>query len=151
MRSGGFSPLQTISNASQEEGIEKRSSNGLLDLIDSSFAFCVAALPSGAALERGGINFPIFSKHATGVTLVLYKPGIPEPMTGFPRDPSINRTGNIWRAFVSVIDPGIQCEYRMKLGDIASQGSEPRLPSQDSRLLQSRSALELSGERGECA
>jgi isoamylase len=107
--------LQTaVSEPNTDVGTNGRASKDFLSLIDASFAFSRGrALPLGATLERGGINFSIFSEHATGVTLVLYRPGGPEPMAEFPLDSSINRTGNIWHAFVSGMDPGIQYGYRM--------------------------------------
>ena len=37
-------------------------------------------LPYGAAARREGVNFSVFSKHATAVTLVLYAPGESEPL-----------------------------------------------------------------------
>ena len=70
-------------------------------------------LPFGAALRRQGINFAIFSQHATSVTLVLYLPGLAESIAEFPLDPRLNRTGNVWHVFVRGLDPGVQYGYRM--------------------------------------
>jgi len=70
-------------------------------------------LPFGAALRRHGINFAIFSQHATSVTLVLFLPGLAEPIAEFPLHPRLNRTGNVWHLFVRGLDPGVQYGYRM--------------------------------------
>jgi isoamylase len=86
-----------------------------LALINTSFEFARGrALPLGATLERGGINFSVFSEHATGVTLVLYQPGAQEPIAEFPLDPGLNRTGHVWHAFVAGINPGIEYGYRLR-------------------------------------
>ena len=70
-------------------------------------------LPFGATLLRGGVNFSVFSKHATAVTLVLFSPGQSEPLAEFPLDPRINRTGDVWHAFLLGLDPGIHYAFRM--------------------------------------
>ena len=41
-------------------------------------------LPFGATLVPGGVNFSIYSTHATAVTLVLFKKGEPQPMVEIP-------------------------------------------------------------------
>lgn len=67
-------------------------------------------LPLGATVERGGINFAIFSRHATAVTLVLFLSGSAMEMAAFPLDRKRNRTGDVWHAFVAGLDPGIEYE-----------------------------------------
>ncbi|MCI0529805.1 MAG: hypothetical protein L0Y56_20370, partial [Nitrospira sp.] len=52
-------------------------------------------IPLGAMLKRNGINFAIFSKHATSVTLVIFVSGVKDPIAEFTLDPRINRTGHI--------------------------------------------------------
>ena len=69
-------------------------------------------LPYGAAARRDGVNFSVFSKHATGVTLVLYAPGDDESLLELPLDPRYNRTGDVWHVFVEGIDPGIEYGFR---------------------------------------
>ncbi len=86
----------------------------MLEVISESFAFSRGrALPLGATRDHEGINFSVFSQHATGVTLVLYRPGAAEPVAEFPLDPRENRTGNVWHARVTGIDPGIEYGYRV--------------------------------------
>ncbi len=71
-------------------------------------------LPYGAVARREGVNFSIFSYHATGVTLVLFLPDDPDPVLEIPLDPRYNRTGDIWHAFVTGLDPGIEYGYRLE-------------------------------------
>ncbi|MFN0171602.1 MAG: glycogen debranching protein GlgX [Bryobacteraceae bacterium] len=72
-------------------------------------------LPLGATLHRDGINFALFSRHATSVALVLFYPGDIESLVEFPLDPVVNRTGDIWHALITGIDPGIQYGYRLDM------------------------------------
>jgi len=65
-------------------------------------------LPYGAAARRDGVNFSVFSKHATTVTLVLWNPGDQDPVLELPLDSRYNRTGDVWHVFVEGIDPGIE-------------------------------------------
>ena len=51
--------------------------------------------PFGASLvEGGGVNFSIFSKEATGCTLVLYHQGMKKPFVEIPFPDSF-RVGNV--------------------------------------------------------
>jgi isoamylase len=85
----------------------------LLDIVSVDFAVSRGhPLPLGATLKRGGINFAVFSKHATLVTLVLFIPGKEDPVAEFPLDPRFNRTGYTWHVFVGGLDPGIEYGYR---------------------------------------
>jgi isoamylase len=73
------------------------------------------ALPLGATLRRRGVNFAIFSKHATSCTLVLFQPGAEQPFVEFPLDPRSNRTGQVWHAFVEGLDAGMQYGFRFDM------------------------------------
>ena len=53
-------------------------------------------LPFGATVARGGINFAVFSKHATNVRLVLYSGNDSDSILELPFDPHLNRTGSVW-------------------------------------------------------
>ena len=64
---------------------------------------------------REGINFAIFSKNASAVSLVLFAPGAKEPMLEHPLDPRYNKTGEIWHAFVRGLEPSTEYCYRMDL------------------------------------
>jgi len=70
-------------------------------------------IPFGASVRRGGVNFAIFSKHATSVTLALFYPGDRESLVEFPLDPRINRTGDVWHVFLQGVNPGIHYAFRM--------------------------------------
>jgi glycogen operon protein len=84
-----------------------------LSVISNEFSFDRGhPLPLGATVVRGGINFAIFSRHAASVTLVIFLPGGDE-LAAFPFDSKINRTGDIWHAFIAGLDPGIEYAYRM--------------------------------------
>ena len=72
-------------------------------------------LPFGASVRRHGVNFSIFSKHATSCTLVLFQPGSADPFVEFPLDPRLNRTGQVWHAFVEGLDVDIQYGYRFHM------------------------------------
>jgi glycogen operon protein len=87
----------------------------LLSMVTTQFEFSRGSpLPYGATVLRGGINFSVFSKHATAVTLVLFFPGEAEPLIEFPFDPHLNRTGDVWHAFLFGLDPGIHYAFRME-------------------------------------
>jgi isoamylase len=69
-------------------------------------------LPYGAAARRDGVNFSVFSRHATAVSLVLFAPGDGEPVLELPLDPRYNRTGEVWHVFVEGVDPGVEYGFR---------------------------------------
>ncbi|MHB8709560.1 MAG: glycogen debranching protein GlgX [Desulfuromonadales bacterium] len=93
----------------------------LLDAITDDFAVLRGhPLPFGATRLAGGVNFAIFSRHATAVTLVLFWPGDPEPLMEFPLDPELNRTGDVWHVFVQGLAPGFEYGYRA-----AREGHKP--------------------------
>ena len=69
-------------------------------------------LPLGTDLRRNGINFSVFSRHATAVTLVIFLTGTEESSIEIPLDSRYNRTGDVWHAFVHGLDPGIRYGYR---------------------------------------
>ncbi len=92
----------------------KRNSKGFLEVIGKDFEISRGnPLPLGATLKRGGINFAVFSKHATSVNLVLFIPGEDDPVAEFPLDSRYNRTGCTWHAFVGGLDAGIEYGYRV--------------------------------------
>ncbi|HKD85124.1 MAG TPA: glycogen debranching protein GlgX [Terriglobales bacterium] len=72
-------------------------------------------LPLGVAVRRHGINFAIFSSHATACTLALFHPGQQDPYVELALDPVGNRTGQVWHVFVEGLEPGVQYGYRFDM------------------------------------
>ena len=63
--------------------------------------------PLGATVFAGGVNFSIFSRHATGVTLLLFDhDDDARPSRVIRLDPHKNRTYHYWHTFVSNLQPG---------------------------------------------
>jgi len=85
----------------------------LLEIVAEGFEITRGRpLPLGANVKRDGINFAVFSRHATLITLVLFSPDEIEPIIEFPLDPRYNRTGDVWHAFIKGIEPRIQYGFR---------------------------------------
>ncbi len=70
-------------------------------------------LPFGASYTNRGINFSIFSRHATGAVLVLYRSGIGAPLAEVELDAKINRTGRVWHVEVVGIDQDVRYGWRV--------------------------------------
>ena len=72
-------------------------------------------LPLGATVHRKGVNFSIFSKHATSCCLLLFEPGMPETAVDLALDPHVNRTGQVWHIFVESLDAGTPYAFRFDM------------------------------------
>jgi isoamylase len=71
-------------------------------------------LPLGASLTRRGANFALFSRHASGVELLLFESRDPRaPYRTIRLDPAKNRTGDIWHIELAGIRPGQCYAYRV--------------------------------------
>ncbi|MBT8419843.1 MAG: glycogen debranching protein GlgX [Gammaproteobacteria bacterium] len=95
-------------------------------------------LPLGAKTHRKGINFSIFSGHATEVTLLIASPckastesstshltlvgnepenasrnTLSENIIEIPLDPKTNKTGDIWHILIQDLKPNVHYGYRM--------------------------------------
>ncbi|MBB5626927.1 glycogen debranching protein [Sphaerisporangium krabiense] len=69
-------------------------------------------LPFGATPVPGGVNFSVYSNNATGMTLVLYRAGEPEPMAELPF-PDAFVIGGVYAMTVYDLDAeGIEYGYR---------------------------------------
>lgn len=71
-------------------------------------------VPPGVKLDSDGAQFSILSRHATGVTLLLFENS--EDDTAYMEyilDPAINRTGDIWHIWISDIKEGQLYGYRI--------------------------------------
>ena len=72
-------------------------------------------LPLGATVRRQGVNFAVFSGHATACTLVLFHPEASDPYVEFALDPMANRTGQVWHICVDGVEAGAQYGYRFDM------------------------------------
>jgi isoamylase len=71
------------------------------------------AHPLGAVPDEHGVNFSIFSQHATHVDLLLFaRQDDPEPVQIIPLDPLQHRTYHFWHVYVRGLRPGIHHAYR---------------------------------------
>ncbi len=73
------------------------------------------ALPLGAEFLEDGINFAVFSSHATHVWLSLFRPGREAPFHEIALDPGANRTGHIWHIWISGLPRDVLYAWRMDL------------------------------------
>ncbi len=70
-------------------------------------------LPFGATIVSGGVNFSIFSRHATSCSLVLFRKREKEPFAEIPFFDEF-RIGNVWAMVVFDLDyEDIEYGYRM--------------------------------------
>jgi isoamylase len=71
--------------------------------------------PLGVTTSPQGVNFALFTKHATSVTLCLFSPeNISLPLHEILLEPSINKTGNVWHIFIQGIPPDLLYAFRLK-------------------------------------
>jgi isoamylase len=71
--------------------------------------------PLGATPSPDGVNFSVFSRHATGVELLLFDRVDDASAARVVRlDPSANRTYHYWHAFVPDVKPGQLYGYRVE-------------------------------------
>ena len=70
--------------------------------------------PLGANLADGGVNFAVYSKNATSVSIEFFRtPDDTEPCSRIDFDPVLNRTGDIWHCFVPDAKAGDLYLYRV--------------------------------------
>jgi glycogen operon protein len=71
-------------------------------------------LPMGTQKSGKGVNFALFSRHATGVQLELFDhPEDAAPARVIDLDPARNRTGDVWHMWVGGIGSGQLYAYRV--------------------------------------
>ena len=71
--------------------------------------------PLGAAPSPEGVNFSVFSRHATGLELLLFdSPDEAEPARVVRLDPVVNRTYHYWHVFVPGLAAGQIYGYRVE-------------------------------------
>ncbi|MBY0552518.1 MAG: glycogen debranching protein GlgX [Candidatus Obscuribacterales bacterium] len=78
--------------------------------------------PLGATVMEGGVNFSIFSKHATGMDLVLFPSDELDAITIVPLDPVVNRTYFYWHIFVNGVGAGQQYGFKAHGPNDAQKG-----------------------------
>ncbi|KAG6474419.1 hypothetical protein ZIOFF_068354 [Zingiber officinale] len=78
------------------------------------------ASPLGVSVAENGINFAVFSRHATRVSLCLSKcerednQQMDDGMLEVPLDPQINKTGDVWHIYIEGLSQsGIVYGYRI--------------------------------------
>ena len=70
--------------------------------------------PYGAKADEYGVNFSIFSRHATHVELLLFENSdSPEPFLTIPLEPQINRLFYSWHTYVEGLTTGTWYTWRM--------------------------------------
>jgi glycogen operon protein len=92
-----------------------------LDEVERLLALCEvqavrsgAPLPLGAHIRANGVNFAIFSRHATGVRLDLYdRVDDTAPARTIILDQARNRTGDIWHVWIEGIRAGQLYGFRI--------------------------------------
>jgi glycogen operon protein len=86
--------------------------------------------PPGASVEDDGVNFSVFSRHATGAELLLYATAAsPAPFQVVRLDPEVNHTFFSWHVLVVDLPPGTHYTWRME-GPHDPQGNGWRFDSQ---------------------
>jgi glycogen operon protein len=82
------------------------------------------AYPLGPTLTPAGVNFSIFSAHATHVEIVFFDHAdATQPARAIKLDPTINRTSHYWHIFVPGIVAGQLYGYRVDGSGKASAGN----------------------------
>ena len=81
--------------------------------LDNIAADTGKALPLGASLANDGVNFAIFSRNATAITLILFESEDSNSRwIEIPLDKRKNKTGNIWHCFIRGLKAGACYMYR---------------------------------------
>jgi hypothetical protein len=79
-------------------------------------------IPFGATGVMGGINFSVYSRHATACTLVLFKPGKEQPFAEIPF-PAEFRIGDVFAMIVFDLDPyATEYGFRMDGPGVPEEG-----------------------------
>ncbi|MFH1192517.1 MAG: glycogen debranching protein GlgX [bacterium] len=72
------------------------------------------AHPLGATPNKDGVNFSLFSEHATAVELLLFKKiNDDKPFKIINLEPNIHKTFNFWHIYIKGLKPGIYYAYRV--------------------------------------
>src|ERR1700722_2306684 len=90
-----------------------------------------SSTPLGVSRLEGGINFAVFSEHATQVKLCLFSPQSRQSFAEITLDPELNRTGQIWH-MVRIGLSGDHIEYGYKM---TGPKEDPRDSFDEKRIL----------------
>ncbi|MDR1617946.1 MAG: glycogen debranching protein GlgX, partial [Treponema sp.] len=72
------------------------------------------ALPLGASLTGGGVNFSLFSRNATAVTLLLFENTGPDsPCQELRLEKRLHKTGDMWHCHIPGLGAGALYLYRV--------------------------------------
>jgi glycogen operon protein len=86
----------------------------LLQLCEVQGVRSGAPLPLGAHTRGYGVNFAIFSRHATGVRLDLFdRVEDASPARSIILDGARNKTGDVWHVWLEGIRPGQLYGFRI--------------------------------------
>ena len=94
--------------------LAKRALHGLSS-VKPDYAFAPGMpLPQGVHIAKDGVNFAMFSRHATRVWLLLFESvSATEPVQVIELDPRHHRTGDIWHVRVLGAGRGLVYAYRV--------------------------------------
>jgi len=79
--------------------------------------------PLGATVTPGGVNFSVFSRHASSIDLLLFdRADDAKPARTVAIDPGDSRTGHYWHAFVPKLRAGQIYAFRVRAEPHPSEG-----------------------------
>jgi isoamylase len=93
-------------------GSKSKTSNSGWDLAKQTLSTTGRSTPLGASVERGGVNFSVFSRKATQIDVLLFDGEDAPPSRIIHLDSSDNRTYHYWHVFVPGLQPGQLYGYR---------------------------------------
>jgi isoamylase len=95
----------------------------LLPLLSGDFAVLPGRpLPLGVSESSRGLNFAVFSRHATEVHLVLFAPWVHEPVLELPLGAGFHRTGDVWHVELTGLDPMTRYGWRVDRQPVRDDG-----------------------------
>jgi glycogen operon protein len=98
-------PTESYSSAGRTEQLDEL--ERLLSLCEVQAVRSGVPLPLGASVRGTGVNFAIFSRHATGVRLDFFeRVDDSAPVRSILLDAVRNKTGDIWHVWLEGIGPG---------------------------------------------
>lgn len=71
------------------------------------------AWPLGATLQDDGVNFSLYSRHATAVDLLLFAPGERQPSQIISLNTRHHQTSHHWHVFLHGVSPGQRYGWRV--------------------------------------